>query len=603
MKKIGFVLLLVLPLMGMAQQGDRVENPDEYAEKAQVRFHDGDDKGALALLKKGAKLGSALCCNRLGDYHNELEEYKKAARWYTQANDPEGWYEHGCLWLQGDLGKQSDADLQRGLQLVRRSEQAGYRDAIYLMARLFEAGAIVNQNYDSAVAMLQRLPDFGPALFKLALFHEAGTGLEQDSLKAMEYFRRAGEADFGDGYSFLGDYYRRGLASVKPDSLQAFNTYMLAAGAPTAYANGMMDVAECYLEGIGTRVDTAKAIYYLRDAVNAGSYKAAAELADMYNYGLGGLEANGDTALMLYQLASQGDDPRGDYMMGAYLYDRGAYSKAIGYLESAISNGSVDAAVLYAQAMLTGEGMEQNPESALNMLRQLAPHDRSGRAHMWLGIAHYTGTGTPSDPETAIRLLDSAALLGNVRAMILLGHLYNGSEGVKRDTVKVLYWYERAIAAGSVDAMMQLAGSYMTGQSVPQDARRAVELYQMAADHGNLEGLCRLGYCYEKGIGVDLNTRRAYNLYLQAAEQNLPYGMRLVAYCYGEGIYVEQDMKQAADWFRRAAEAGDVQSAFVLGQLYAAGEGVKKNKKEAKRWLRIAADAGMAEANEVLGTL
>lgn len=596
--------LLLLPLTGVAQKGGKVENPDVYLDSALVHFDNNDNKGAVAFLKKGAKLGSKACCNRLGDYYNGLEDYKQAAKWYTKADDPEGWFEHGCLWMQGNLGKQDSADMLRGLALVRRAEHADYHRAIYLMSRLFDAGAFVDQNYDSAIYMLRRLPDEGIALFVLARYYEAGTGVEQDSMLAMDYFRRAGEAGFGDGYSFLGDYYRRGLAGVKPDSLQAFNTYMLAAGADEAVANGMTDVAECYLEGIGTRIDTAKAIYYLRDAVDAGSAKAAGILADMYNYGRGGIEANGDTALMLYRLASQGDDPRGDYMMGAYLYNQGAYENAIGYLQSAMMHGSTDAAVLFGQALLTGNGVEQDATAGIGLLEQVAPIDTTGQAYLWLGIAYYTGTGSPSDPELALRLLDSAAQRGNTRAMIILGQLYNGSEGIERDTVKVLHWYERAVEAGSVDAMVQLAGSYLSGESVPQDAKRAAELYQRAADLGSTEAMCRLGICYENGDGVVLNSRRAYSLYQQAADLGSPFGMRLMAYCYAQGIYVSEDMTQAVEWFTRAAEAGDAHSAFILGQLYASGEGgVKKSKKEAKRWLTLAAEAGIEEAAEHLKQL
>ena len=601
MKKIILIALLVLPLTVMAQKGGKVENPDFYLDSARVHFDNNDTQGAVTFLKKGAKLGSKVCCNRLGDHYNGLEDYKTAAKWYVKADDPKGWYEHGLLWLQGALGKQSDADMQRGLALVRRSEQADYRDAIYLMARMFDVGAVVRQNYDSAVCMLRRLPTDGPALFMLARYHEEGYGVDADSLQAMELFRRSGEAGCSDGYSFLGDYYRRGLAAVKPDSVRAFQIYMLAAGCAEGNANGLNDVAECYLQGIGTRIDTAKAIYYLREAVEAGSYKAASELADMYNYGRGGVEANGDTALMLYHLASQGDDPRGDYMMGAYLYDQGIYEGALEYLQSAMAHGSVDAAVLYAQALMTASGVEGDPATAVNMLQQYAPVDPSGQAHLWLGIAYYTGEGTEKDVDLALRQLDTAAARGNIRAMILLGQLYNGSEGVVRDTVKVLEWYERAVAAGSVDAMVQLAGSYLSGESVPHNPQRAVELYQRAVDQGNTEAMCRLGYCYEQGEGVTLNSRRAYNLYLQAAELGSSYGMRLLAYCYGQGIYVEQDMAQAAEWFIRAAKAGDVHSAYIAGQLYAAGEGVKKSKKEAKRWLRVAAEAGYPGAAEALG--
>ena len=84
--------LLLLPLTGVAQKGGKVENPDVYLDSALVHFDNNDNKGAVAFLKKGAKLGSKACCNRLGDYYNGLEDYKQAAKWYTKADDPEVWF-------------------------------------------------------------------------------------------------------------------------------------------------------------------------------------------------------------------------------------------------------------------------------------------------------------------------------------------------------------------------------------------------------------------------------------------------------------------------------------------------------------------------------
>ena len=605
MKKIILSLFFLLPLMLCAQQVNKTDNPDIYVDSARAHFDDGDPKVGLAFLKKGAKLGSKLCCNRLGDYYNGKEDYKQAARWYVKADDPEGWFEHGWLWLQGKLGKQTDAEMLKGLAMVRRSEQADYRDALYMMARLFDAGVVVEQNYDSAVYRLARLVEREDAyaLYALAHYYERGLGVVTDSLKAMNYFRRAGAAGVSDGYTCLGDYYRYGITGIDPDSLQAFQTYMLAAGVTDDNAQGLYRVAECYLKGIGARVDSAKAVYYLRDAVEVGSAAAAAELADMYNYGRGGIKADGDTAMMLYQLASQGDDPRGDYMMGAYLYEQGVYDNAMGFIVSAVQHGSVDAAVLMAQAMLVGNGIDPDPVLAVTTLRDLTERDATGQALFMLGIATFYGMGTEADSAEGATLIRRAAEMGNARAMISIGRMYAAGEGVQRDTVEAVRWYERAVEAGSTQAMMQLAGSYLAGSVAPRNPVRAVELYQMAAERGNLEALCRQGICYEQGEGVVLNTRRAYNLYLQAAEQGYPFGMRLVAYCYGEGIYVEQDMKQAADWFRRAAEAGDVQSSYMLGRIYAAGEGVKKDKKEARKWLGIAAEAGHEAAAEELKAL
>lgn len=607
MKKIILVLLFVLPLASFAQKGGDTENPDIYADRASACFDNGDEKGAVALLKKGAKLGSAKCCNYLGDYYNEQEDYKAAAKYYTQAGDAEGRFSLGSLYLTGSLGKQTDADMMHGLGLVRSAEREDYRDAIYVMARLFDAGAgpYVEQNYDSAVYMLNRLiaKEDPYALFAMAGYCEEGHGVAKDSIEAMRYLERAGAAGLSDGYAYLGDYYRHGLTNLAPDSARAFLLYQQAAAVGEDNANGLFSVAECYLQGIGTRMDSLKAIPYLQDAVDAGSSAAAALLGDFYNYGHAGVKANGDTALMLYQLASQGDDPRGDYMMGAYLYERGAYENAMGFLQSAVNHGSVDAAVLYAQALLSGNGVERNPDQAVALLRAVSPLDPSGQAYFLLGFASRNGLGMPKDERLAFNYMDTAASMGNTSAMMGLGQFYANGAVVPRDTVKAVEWYERAAAAGSTRAMMQLAGSYRQGITAPLNPQRAVEYYRMAADRGNLDALCRLGLCYELGEGVEKDLRRAYSYYVDAAERGSAWGMRLLADCYASGLYVEYDMQKAAEWFLRAAEAGDVQSCYVMGQLYIQGDGVKKNKKEARRWLQLAADNGMEQAADLLKTL
>lgn len=637
MKKTALLMLVLLPFVGRAQLltpqqiGDSLVNlgidclyradtvgairlfdqaikaghADAYANKAFVYVDRDDMKQAIKLLEKGAKKGSPLCCNRLGDFYNQEGDYKKAAKYYAQADDPEGWFEHGRLWVVGNLGSQSDDDIRRGTALVRRSERAEYRDAIFFLVRMFENGVGVVQSDDSAAITLRRLVEREDpyALFVMADYYEAGRGVALDSLQAKEFYRRAGEAGVCDGYVYHGDYYRYGLAGLNPDPETAFQNYMLAAGVEDNNANGLLAVAECYLGGVGVRTDTAKAIYFLRDAVDAGSHHAAAILADMYNYGRGGITPNGDTALMLYHLASQGDDPRGDYMMGAYLYEQGAYDNAIGYIVSAAQHGSVDAMVLYAQALLMGYGVDQDAPMAVEILRQALPVEPTGQAYFVLGIAHYMGLGLPEDKSAAYGCFDTAAAMGNTRAMLNLGHLYARGEGVAPDSVLALEWYTKASDAGNVSATMLLADCYRTGQVAPHDPKHAVELYQKAADLGSTDALCRLGICYEQGEGVILNTRRAYGLYTQAADLGSAFGMRLLAYCYAQGVYVEQDMKQAVDWFVKAAEAGDIHSAFILGQLYATGDGVKKNKKEAKRWLSQAAEGGIGEAAEMLKSL
>ena len=582
-------------------------NNDAYVFLAVMsRQIDGNDKQAVKFLEEGGRKGSSDCWLTLGSYYESLEKpnYRKAAECYEKTTVPQADYQLGRLCINGSLDT-LPATLARGHQLLLRSAQAGDRDGMYALGYTYQQGIACEQNLDSALYWFRQLADQndGVALMQLAIAYEHGRGVEPDTALAMQYYLRAGEAGISDGYAYLGDFYRNGTSTVKADSARAFELYQMAAAIEDDNAAGLYYVGDSYLRGIGVEKDTLSALPYFRDAAKVGSYRSMAVIGDYYNYGWPGVERSGDTALAYYYEASKGDDPRGDYMMGRYLWTQEAYPQAWSYLSSAASNGSREAYVQCGLALLIGAGVDADPEAGYSMLSDVAPVDEEGRAYYFLSQARLYGIGCEADTALSLRYLDSSAAMGNADAMMEIGNNYASGELVPRDTVKTLEWYNRAVATGSTTAMRRLAGSHQSGEIVPLDKKRAAELYQMAADRGDLEALCRLGLCYEEGEGVILNSRKAYNLYMQAADRGSTYGIFLVAMCYVEGVYVKEDMEQAAQWFLKGAEAGDVRCSYYIGQLYAKGEGVKKNKKEAKRWLSVAAEAGMEAAEQALREL
>ncbi len=574
---------------------------DAYYNKANVVANKQEDVSqAIKLLEEGGKKGSGLCYLTLGRYYENIEKYKKSVKYYELAKSPQADFQMSRLYIGGAFDT-TEATRLKGMQLLQRSAYAGNRDGMYWLGYYYQK----EEKRDSALYYFNLLADQGDglSLMQLAIAYEHGRGVEPDTAKAMDYYQKAGDAGVSDGYAFLGDFYRNGTSTLVTDSVKAFGYYQQAAAIPDDNAAGLYYVADSYLRGIGTAKDTAAALPFLQQAAAKGSYRSMGVIGDYFNYGWANVPFDGDSALYYYFEASKGDDPRGDYMIGTWLFDQKAYDKGLEYIVSAANNGNPDAYVSYALALTFGLGMEANPSEGYAMLKELAPHNNDGRAYRILSVACFNGIGHEVDTAQAIVYLDSAATFGNVDAMMTLGGLYAMGSGVERDTVKTLEYYNRAVAAGSTKAMLRLAGSHQSGEIVPLDKKRAAELYQMAANRGNLEAMCRLGLCYEEGEGVILNSRKAYNLYTQAADRGSAYGMYLVAMCYAEGVYVKEDMEQAAQWFLKGAEAGNVRCCYFIGQLYANGEGVKKNKKEAKKWLTVAAENGIEAAEQALREL
>jgi len=577
---------------------------DAYLYKAELSLLDGGQKSYLKLLEKGGKMGSSLCYGVLGEFYENNQDYKKALKFYELSASPQADYRIARIYLSGVIDT-TEATLQKGHRLMQRSAYAGNRDGMYWLGYDYQQGVGCRQNLDSSFYYFNALAEQndGMALMQLAIAYEHGRGVEADTALAMDYYLRAGQNGVSDGYAYLGDFYRNGTTTVAPDSAKAFEYYMLATTIPDGNTAGLYYVGDSYLRGIGVAKDTAAALPYFRQAAAQGSYRSMAILGDYFESGWGGLQTNGDSALHYYYLASQGNDPRGDFKIGAFLYDNENYEMALQYFTSAAHNGDIDAYVSYAQAMLAGNGMEANPAQACDMLEQLAPVATDGRPQLLLAIAHLKGYGRQIDNDLVLSYLDSAIVRGNTNAMMLLASMYEDGEVVSRDTVRSVEYYQMAVDHGSIRATLHLASMYLEGNGAPKDAKRAAELYQSAADRGSLEGLCRLGLCYEEGEGVILNSRKAYNLYMQAADRGSSFGMFLVAMCYAEGVYVKEDMEQAAQWFLKGAEAGSVRCCYFIGKMYATGEGVKKNKKEAKKWLTIAAQNGIDAAEQILREL
>ena len=573
---------------------------DAYIYKAELSMMNGGEKSYLKLLEEGGKKGSTHCYGVLGQYYDNNEDYKKAIKYYELAGDPQSDFQLARIYLGGAIDT-SEATKTKGQALLRRSAYAGNRDGMYWLGYYYQQ----EQNFDSALYYFNSLAEQGDgmSLMQMAIAYEHGRGVNPDTALAMDYYHRAGWAGISDGYAFLGDFYRYGNSTLAPDSAKAFEYYLLAAGISDDNAAGLYYVGDSYLRGIAVPKDTAAALPYFQQAAAKGSYRSMGVIGDYFNYGWPGMSMDGDSALYYYFEASKGDDPRGDYMIGTWLFDQKAYDKGLEYIVSAASNGNPDAYVTYAFAMLVGAGMEADPAQGYALLEQLAPNNEDGRAYNLLGLARLAGVGCEVDTAMAVRYLDSAADFGNAEAMMTLGGFYAMGSGVERDTVKTLEYYNRAVATGSTKAMLRLAGSHQSGEMVPLDKKRAAELYQMAADRGNLEAMCRLGLCYEEGEGVILNSRKAYNLYTQAAENGSAFGMYLLGMCYIEGVYVKEDTEQAAQWFLKGAEAGSVRCCYIIGQMYATGDGMKKNKKEAKKWLTLAAENGIEAAEQMLREL
>lgn len=556
-------------------------------------------------LETGIKKGCTTCAVSLGDEQcdGDKPNYKKAATYYQQGG-AEGMVREALLYMRGQLGNEEPEDYRTALNLFLKAARQGYADGMYHAGYCYQVEVAGAEKRDSMYYWYKELADIGDGrgMLGVGTCYEAGIGVEADTLKALEWYERAGEAGISNGYAYCADFYVYGMG-VPKDEAKAFEYDQKAVACSDDNAKSLLRLAECYLVGIGTPIDTMAAMPLIIESAQKGSYKANALVGDALYYGWPGVEQNTDSAMYYYYQASKGDDPRGDYMIGQLLMEQEMYGPAIQYYRSAASNGSVDAYERLAECVYHGYGMEADPVQAYSMFTKAAEDYDNAASFMMLGVMHYSGNGCQRDTVKAFQYTLKAAQMGNIPAMRNTYIFMGNGIGVEADTVEAVRWLQRAADLGDVRSMMGLAEAYTDGEWVEASMEQAVKWYQRAAENGSTEALWRLGLCYEEGEGVILNHRKAFEYYQRAAEAGSPTGMYLVGHCYEDAIFVEASTTEANNWYLQAAENGHLTSCYLMGVKYANGDGVKKNKKEARRLLTIAAENGVEAAAKALKEL
>lgn len=570
-------------------------------------LHSDDVKKAIALLEQGDKKGSQVCRDILGSIYEEGEggiavNYKKAEKYYLKSGSARAYNNLGRMYLFGKLGKQSPADIKKGLTYLEKSADMDYIDAVYSLGYCYETGRYVGEvDHYKAVSYFKRLADANIAsgLFKMGLYHELGDGgVERDSVKCVEYYRRAADLGHGEAMCYLGDFHRIGQF-LPLDKKMAFRYYAMADS--VGEETGTYYVGRSYLEGCGVDIDTAAAIPFLTAAAAQEVGRAAFLLAEFYNYGKGGVACNEDSAIHYYLLAHNNGSAEASYYIGRTLLNEDHDAEAVQYLVTAARRGNYDAAVLYALCEMEGiGGLKKDPEDGYSILETVIQRADNASAYYHIGIARLNGEGCQQSETLGKLYLDTAAMLGHLKAMTTLGICYLNGYGCQPDTAEAIEWYKRAIEAGSLDACNRLGYLY----EADEDYERAVECYKKSMEGGNLEGYCCLGLCYEKGRGVVLSHKKAYELYSVAAEHGYGRGLLMLGLCYIDGINVEEDYVAALKWFLMAADAGNVVGMYYAASMLEDGEnGVQRDLKKAKQLYQQAAALGYEPAIQALARM
>ena len=196
--------------------------------------------------------------------------------------------------------------LLRDFELLLKQARQGDVGAQFHLARMFELGNQVPQDYGAAVKWYREAAERGvpAAQNNLGLMHERGHGVAQDYRQALKWYRRAADGGNAEAQSNLGQLYEKGHG-VAQDYRQALRWFRKAA--EQGLARAQYNLGSMYYAGQGVQQDYSHAVGYYRSAAEQGlpaaQYAVGLMLADGQ-----GTPQDRVYAHMWFELAESGTD-------------------------------------------------------------------------------------------------------------------------------------------------------------------------------------------------------------------------------------------------------------------------------------------------------
>lgn len=325
-------------------------------------------------------------------------------------------YGHAEDMIEGKIIKDGiiqPRDSATALPVIQKLADKQYGPAIWMLAQYYENGSagIAMDTIEAARLCEQAFPILLKEAEKgdmysqcaLSLIYSSGVGAQADNSKAFTWMQKSAEQGYSDALQNLALYYLNGIG-CNANEKKAFDCQQKAYEANKAEGNG---VASMYLQGIGTKVDTTKAI---------SIYK---ELADM-------------------QLSSS------QAQLGHIYYEQDKYELAFKYLSEAEKDDDLQAIDDLTIMYLRGWGVTANQDKAISLAqRSVELSSRDPYFLFALGICY-----EEKDNSKAFANVKESAEKGNPNAQYRLALYYQNGYGVKVNENLAYKWYKKAIANG-----------------------------------------------------------------------------------------------------------------------------------------------------------
>lgn len=623
-------------------------------------WENGREDAAL-VLKKAVEDGCKDAKYYLGEclYHGlgVKQDFEQAALIFEEAaseGNADAQCALGCCYFRGEgVGK----NIKEGISLLHKAENAGcVRAKIELASISDEVEKVQGDLLDATI----KGADNGDAESQLELAEKyaTGDGVDEDFVKAAEWYRKAFENEdapvevkskaglelataFIDGRGvgkdgleavkillaaeeatadasvqcMLGGMYLNlsGDSLIEPDFDRGFAYFKKAAEQGEATAE--FGLGACYAQGWGTAkdVDAARrwfaraATHGQKEALQSFNEQGVTEIPDEFR-NKDATDADLTKYKELKEKALAGDSEAQYELAEAYYYGRdGAIeneSEAVRWYRKSAAQNNSDAIYSMGICYYKGQGVEESNDRAFYWFQKGAFLENIDAEYM-TGICNLNGYGTEVNEKLADFWFERAAEKGHAKAMRQMGDGHRRGRGIlKKDDVKALEWYKRAAEKDDPVAQYWLAEFHECGRGgLAVDLEESFAWRLSSAKNGDVDSMNCVGWAYQKGLGTEVDAEKAVEWYAKAVEEGSAKAMNNLAKCYEDAFGVEQDLYKAFDLFTQSAEKGFSRGCYHLGRFYENGICVDVDMAKAKEWYQKAADKGEKDAKDALERL
>lgn len=249
-----------------------------------------DETKGIEWLQKSAETGNVSAMFILGRYYDSRKLYGEAIKWLdkSEENDFLMCPKNSNVYEEYARNKYLIGKLYRDRETVQDFSKAklyfeqainirgGNIDAMCALGLLYENGQGVQQDYIKAKEWYEKAVVQGSVIAKRLLgnLYLKGNGVEKDYKKAYQFFNEAMDKGDNESKALIARMYYYGYYVEKNPS-RAFDMLLEIVKSDNTFSSeAMLLLSACYRYGYGTAIDNEKAEYWLQQAAIFNSYTA-----------------------------------------------------------------------------------------------------------------------------------------------------------------------------------------------------------------------------------------------------------------------------------------------------------------------------------------